>query len=126
MRCWKHIFAKQNWKQFDATRQRYASSDKNHLRPQKKGDRWGLNPQPLEPQSRALPVELRSPRFERTASIVDSSGFVKSFFLRSTHNSPHCHPERSEGSLAGAGQILRSAQDDSHTKGNTSGVRPHL
>ena len=28
----------------------------------KKGDRWGLNPQPLEPQSRALPIELRSPR----------------------------------------------------------------
>ena len=26
------------------------------------GDRWGLNPQPLEPQSRALPVELRSPQ----------------------------------------------------------------
>ena len=29
----------------------------------KKGDRWGLNPQPLEPQSRALPIELRSPCF---------------------------------------------------------------
>ncbi len=27
------------------------------------GDRWGLNPQPLEPQSRALPIELRSPWF---------------------------------------------------------------
>ena len=26
------------------------------------GDRWGLNPQPLEPQSRALPIELRSPQ----------------------------------------------------------------
>ena len=26
------------------------------------GDRWDLNPQPLEPQSRALPIELRSPR----------------------------------------------------------------
>ena len=26
-----------------------------------KGDRWGLNPQPLEPQSRALPIELRPP-----------------------------------------------------------------
>ena len=25
------------------------------------GDRWGLNPQPLEPQSSALPIELRSP-----------------------------------------------------------------
>src|SRR6266704_820348 len=23
-----------------------------------RGDRWGLNPQPLEPQSRALPIEL--------------------------------------------------------------------
>src|SRR5205823_6310185 len=29
---------------------------------QKWGDRWGSNPQPLEPQSRALPIELRSPR----------------------------------------------------------------
>lgn len=25
------------------------------------GDRWGSNPQPLEPQSRAPPIELRSP-----------------------------------------------------------------
>lgn len=27
----------------------------------KRGGRWGSNPQPLEPQSSALPIELRSP-----------------------------------------------------------------
>ncbi len=30
------------------------------------GDRWGSNPQPLDPQSRALPIELRSPCEART------------------------------------------------------------
>jgi hypothetical protein len=34
-----------------------------------KGDRWGLNPQPLEPQSRALPIELRSPRILNVSSV---------------------------------------------------------
>ncbi len=46
----------------------------------KKGDRWGLNPQPLEPQSSALPIELRSPRAfisERNASIDKSLRLVK-------------------------------------------------
>src|SRR6266567_6073900 len=46
----------------------------------KKGDRWGLNPQPLEPQSSALPIELRSPRAfipERNASIDESLRIVK-------------------------------------------------
>lgn len=28
------------------------------------GERWGLNPRPPEPQSGALPTELRSPRIE--------------------------------------------------------------
>src|SRR5579883_1601274 len=45
----------------------------------KKGDRWGLNPQPLEPQSRALPIELRSPHvFSTCHSIKDGPQPVKS------------------------------------------------
>ena len=44
-------------------RTNYGSSHKSQRYGNKKGDRWGLNPQPLEPQSRALPIELRSPRF---------------------------------------------------------------
>jgi hypothetical protein len=43
------------------------------------GDRWGLNPQPLEPQSSALPIELRSPCFG-IVSIVDSLRIVNSGF----------------------------------------------
>jgi hypothetical protein len=39
----------------------YGSSHSRFAWRNKKGDRWGLNPQPLEPQSRALPIELRSP-----------------------------------------------------------------
>lgn len=27
------------------------------------GDRWDLNPQPPDPQSGALPIELRSPQY---------------------------------------------------------------
>src|SRR6266699_4808900 len=42
-----------------------------------KGDRWGLNPQPLEPQSRALPIELRSPCFWCNVSIDDTLRVVK-------------------------------------------------
>ena len=44
-------------------RTNYGSSHKKIKGFEGKGDRWGLNPQPLEPQSRALPIELRSPRF---------------------------------------------------------------
>ncbi len=47
----------------------------------KKGDRWGSNPQPLEPQSRALPIELRSPQaFHLDHSIRDIVWIVKRFF----------------------------------------------
>ncbi len=42
----------------------------SHKSEQKKGDRWGLNPQPLEPQSSALPIELRSPRHALNVSLV--------------------------------------------------------
>ena len=46
----------------------------------RRGDRWGLNPQPLEPQSRALPIELRSP-YRRTPPVYPTpSPLVKSFF----------------------------------------------
>src|SRR5260370_40672963 len=48
----------------------------------KKGDRWGSNPQPLEPQSRAPPIELRSP-YEK-ASEADSPWLVKRLFLPSS------------------------------------------
>ena len=35
----------------------------SHVVRKKWGGRWGLNPRPLESQSRALPTELRPPRF---------------------------------------------------------------
>jgi hypothetical protein len=52
------------------------------------GDRWGSNPQPLEPQSRALPIELRSPwrprnhgTSRRTAKVYHS-GWPEMVFIR--------------------------------------------
>ena len=46
-----------------------------------KGDRWGLNPQPLEPQSRALPIELRSPQvLLHTVSIANPLSIVNRYF----------------------------------------------
>ena len=59
----------------------YGLSHNGERKWEMEGDRWGLNPQPLEPQSRALPIELRSPRLrsliERTASIDETLRPVK-------------------------------------------------
>lgn len=76
------------------SRRRYASSHTQKGNLGEKGDRWGLNPQPLEPQSRALPIELRSPHgtFSRTVSIVDASPDVNSLWrtkLSSYLHFPH-------------------------------------
>src|SRR5579863_8405274 len=83
-------------------------------------------PHPARPYDTTMPVLLVYSKVFLSDILFPSTGPIFALHLRSTHNSPHCHPERSEGSLAGAGQVLRSAQDDSHTKGNASGVRPHL
>src|SRR5581483_1113898 len=80
VRAWKQSLSVQFWKHTVHCGQTMGGVTIILSEDTKKGDRWGLNPQPLEPQSRALPVELRSPRFERTVSIVDSLRFVKRFF----------------------------------------------
>jgi hypothetical protein len=62
-------------------RTNYGFSNTSGLRGKwRKGDRWGLNPQPLEPQSRALPIELRSPQaLLYTVSIANPLSIVNRY-----------------------------------------------